>query len=280
MTLTHASIEGLLKSLSDNGMSPNTIRAYRSDLKAFLSWAGPMPTLKNAEIVAKQYLNLLRGDGVYKVTPYPATTVRRKISALRAWGRFAGDPNFLSEYRGPKPNKAQPHPLPEGINGVLDMMHAAPTPRHRALVALCGLAGLRVSEARTVTPSAIDAAEMTIKVYGKGSKERVIPMGTTAWHFIEPAWIESVQEDQTGNSPIVKLSDRGARKFLTKVGCDAGLARRVSSHDLRATFATAAYTKTKDLRAVQELLGHSSSQTTEVYTGINMEAMRAAASVI
>ena len=283
------SIEGLLKSMSDNAMSPNTIRAYRADLTGFAEWNRSnlrianlhnMPFLSMAalEKQAKNYLNYLRNNCWDQVAP---RTLNRKASALRALGKHLGDPGFLSEYRCPKPAKAQPHPLPEGVNGVLEMLLAAPSDRHRALIALCGLSGLRVTEARLVTPSCINQPEMTISIFGKGSKYRTIPLGTTAWHFIKPAWVASVAADQTGDSPLIgRMSDSGARKFLTRVGVKCGFDKKLASHDLRATFATAAYAKTKDLRAVQELLGHASSQTTESYTGISMDAMRAAAGVV
>lgn len=162
---------------------------------------------------------------------------------------------------------------------MLDMLVAAPSEEHKALIALCGLVGLRVSEARTLTPSCIEVDVMEVTVFGKGDKQRTIPLTKAAWHFIQPAWIQSVIRDETGDSPMIRLSDRGARKFLKEMGFKAGLVREISSHDLRATFATAAYKRTKDIRAVQTLLGHANSSTTEVYTGVEMDAMRAASEI-
>lgn len=277
MTLTPASIDQFLKSLSENGLSQNTLRAYRADLTGFLEWLNrdhmTHRLIAPLEKEAKIYLNDIRPN----LSP---RTVVRKVTALRTYGKFMGELNFLADYRGPKPPKAQPHPIDEGVNGVLDMLAESQSNQHRALLALCGLVGMRVSEARSVMPISIVPSEMEITFQGKGDKWRTIPISHTAWLFIKGAYTDSLVLDQTGMTPLIKLSDSGARKFITSVAKRAELASPVSSHDLRATFATAAYAKTKDLRAVQELLGHACSSTTELYTGISMEAMRDATTII
>jgi len=198
-------------------------------------------------------------------------TMKRKASALRAWARFMGDPKFLAEYRLPKPPRPVPHPVAEGVDGVLDMIVESKTPHHRALIALCGLGGLRVHEALAMTRDDIDWNEGTMLVRGKGSKQRIVPMSPLLQSFIRPA--------AATPGPLVPLSDRAARAFITRCARRAGMANPVASHDLRSTFLTAAYDKTKDLRAVQELAGHASSETTESYTRISMDAMRAAAAI-
>jgi site-specific recombinase XerD len=79
-----------------------------------------------------------------------------------------------------------------------------------------------------------------------------------------------------GDSPLVGINERHARKVITSLGAKIGLERRISSHDLRATFATAVYDKTMDIRLVQELIGHATSAQTEVYIGVNLDKMREA----
>jgi integrase len=231
-------------------------------------WASshPEPTLS---VSAARYLNRNRRT-------WKPRTLGRKITAIRGWATWAGDPSVLANYKAPKPERPQPHPLPGGLADLLAMIDACGTNgRNRALVALCGLCGLRVSEALDAAPDDIDLDTHTILVRGKGDVSRVVPISDRAWAFIEPA----LEGARFLHFPtIVGLRESWARDLLTELGRKAGVKRPVSSHDLRATFATAAYDHTKDLRAVQELLGHASAKTTEVYTGVSGAAMRRAAS--
>jgi site-specific recombinase XerD len=112
---------------------------------------------------------------------------------------------------------------------------------------------------------------MTLTVYGKGEKERIVPISNAAWEIIQIPVIRSfVGED----APVVGLRDRYARAVITRLAVQAGLRRRVSSHDLRATFATAVYDKTLDQKLVQDLLGHSYGSTTEIYLGRSTHQLR------
>lgn len=263
--------------MSENGFSPNTIRAYRSDIVGFLTSVPGLGgtntdgtgSLAVTEACAKNYLNI-------NVDNWTPRTMKRKASALRAWGRFLGDPKFLSDYRLPKPARPVPHPVPEGVDGILDMIIETKGLHHRALIALCGLGGLRVGEALVVETTDIDWRNGTLLVKGKGNKQRIVPMAPLLQTFLKAAFAAAEAE---GRTRLVPISDRGARAFITRAGRRASLSAPVSSHDLRSTFLTEAYRKTKDLRAVQELAGHASSETTEGYTGISMDAMRAAAAI-
>jgi len=204
----------------------------------------------------------------------PKTTTRRYTS-LRTWATFAEWPApMLEEYTLPTPARATPHPIPEGIDGVLAMAKVATNDRHRALVGLCGFAGLRVSEALSVRPADVDHHNRTLMVRGKGDRERVVPLSDKAYAAIMPAVVDAAA---LLRESVVGLSDRGARDALTNLAKKVGISIHVSSHDLRATFATAAYDKTLNLRAVQELLGHSNPATTQVYTRVSMTTMRDAA---
>jgi site-specific recombinase XerD len=144
---------------------------------------------------------------------------------------------------------------------------------HKALVALCGLAGLRIAEALDVRGNDFDLNTMNLVVRGKGDKTRIVPISESAWEVVAISVCRSRLND---NHPVVGLKDRFARRVITDLGVRAGLQRHISSHDLRATFATAVFDKTLDQRVVQELLGHASGQTTEVYIGRSAEKMRSA----
>lgn len=181
-------------------------------------------------------------------------------------------PEAFAEFHAPTPLRGDPHPLPEGIDGVIKMIDCTKNEKHKALVALCGLLGLRVAEAVAVQPDDFDMAEMKLLIHGKGDKQRIVPVSDRAWTILAGPIMRARIEGR----PVVGLKDRGARAAITDLGVKAKLQRHISSHDLRATFGTAIYNKTLDIRLVQELLGHSSSQTTELYTQVGMGKMRTA----
>lgn len=185
---------------------------------------------------------------------------------------WAGWQARFEDYSAPTPLPAKPHPLPEGIEGVKRMILIAEDPRHASLVALCGLMGLRVAEALTVKPSNFNTERMTLVIRGKGDKEREIPVSHQAWEILQGRVLRAFI---AGDEPIVNMCDRTARSTITGLGVKAGICRRVSSHDLRATFGTEVYNNTKDLRLVQILLGHASSRQTEGYVGVSDSALRA-----
>ena len=270
-TLTYDSIEGLLKSLSENGSSENTIRAYRGDLREFLTWINraPGPPAVDLADLAKIYLTELR-------EVKSAKTVKRKASAMNAWARHVGLLPLTKGYRFPTPARQRAHPIPEGVNGVLDMLAVCKNPKEQALVALTGLCGLRVGEAIKVMPQDILLPDKVLHVFGKGSKERDVPIGRVAWNWIEPAFVAAI-----GKSPgtLVGMKDRAARYAFKRIGARAHLSRDVASHDGRMTFGTAVFDKTKDIRVTQELLGHASPETTMIYTGINEQKMREAVEI-
>lgn len=113
---------------------------------------------------------------------------------------------------------------------------------------------------------------MILTVYGKGDKVRYVPVSPVAWSAIMGAVVESFED----NSLLCPISDRAARSLVTRMGRTAGLKCEIASHDLRATFATIIQMNTKDIRVVQELLGHASITTTQIYTETQMEAMKKA----
>lgn len=258
-------------SLDRLGRSPHTTRNYASDLLIFVDWHGRPVPMGEYNGIAMDWLNAYRR--IWK----PRTSERR-VSALRAFGRWNGITAPLDGYTTPTPARQIPHPIPEGIPGVLRLIEACGSNHEkRALIALLGLCGLRIAEALATTPKDIDLELMLLTVYGKGSKVRHVPLSTPALMEIAPAYLAAVRENRP---TLLPWKDRHARATITRLGVRAGLKRTLSSHDLRATFATAAYEKTKDIRVVQELLGHGSVKTTELYTGVTLQNMRAAADLV
>lgn len=266
-TLTSEVIGRFQSSLSARGRSDQTVKCYGSDLKMMLEELQIVELpMDSFEDTAMEWLQ------EHRRTVAPKTTSRR-LTSLRAFAKWAGWGPLLTDYSAPTPARGMPHPLPEGIEGVKRLIEATRYDTHKALVALCGLCGLRVAEALAIKPSHFDHENRTLVIRGKGDKTRVVPVSESAWSVLARPVTRAFIE---GDREVVGLKDRFARRVITELGERAGLQRHISSHDLRATFATAVYDKTLDLRTTQELLGHSSSQTTELYTGITMDKMRGA----
>ncbi len=268
-TLNVAAIDQYRNWCIGRGQSDNTVRAYSTDLRMFLRAAGEdsIP-LDEYEEMAQSWLNMTRQKAKPKTT-------QRRLTSLRSFGRWAGLGDVLKDYIAPQPGRAVPHPLPEGFKGVQALIDVARDEQQKALIALCGYAGLRVGEALSVTCDWIDVQEMLITVRGKGDKTRIIPISDRCWKNIASAYVLALQI-RRGDWRLIQYTDSGARALIRTLGRKAGLQRPISSHDLRATFGTEVYNHCNDLRAAQELLGHASSQTTETYTGISISTMREA----
>lgn len=224
---------------------------------------GPDGFAGTLDNIARAYINAVRSHLKPK-------TVTRKITAIRSYGKHVGQ-DLLVGYRAPTPLRAVPHPLDGGTDDVMAMVAAAHDPRQVALVVLGGMVGLRVSESLAALPTDLDPHRMMLRVQGKGDREREVPVSQTAWRLLAPA-VALAWPDKR----LAPYSDRRARQIITDCARWAGISRPVASHDLRATFATEAYRRCLDLRAVQELLGHASSVTTEGYVKASERAMKAA----
>lgn len=266
--LTLETIDRFHDSCLERGRSQNTARGYRSDLKEFLIWVKiqqqitEIPVM-NLEPLAMQWLNH------YRRISAPRTT-RRRITSLRSWGQWAKVPPILTDYTAPTPGQPVPHPIPEGLSGLERMRAVAKSDQQEALIGLCGLAGLRIHEALQVKPGDLDQ-DMWLTVHGKGSKIRYVPISTRAWSYMCGAFLEAYPSNL-----VCPFEDRVGRSIITRLGERANLKREISSHDLRATFATMIYDETKDIRVVQELLGHASITTTQVYTESTRRTMQKA----
>lgn len=245
------------------GQSHNTAKAYSTDLRMLLATVpSGMIEEQDFDLTAQMWLNETRA------TTAPKTTGRR-LTSLRAFAKWAGWETELSEYRAPTPGKTLPHPLPERLEGLVRLINVAANDDQRALVASCGFIGLRIAEALAFKPSWLDTSEMILRVRGKGDKERFVPVSRRAWLAISPAYIAAMSDDR----PIIRYQDRSARKAITSMGRKAGLRRAISSHDLRATYATIMSENGVPIRVIQELLGHANVNTTQIYTGVGFESM-------
>lgn len=265
-TLTLVSIEQFRNWSIGKGQSENTAKAYSTDLRMLLAWANlESLAMELFEATAATWLNSTR-----KLAS-PKTTGRR-LTSLRAFARWAGSPSLLQEYSPPKPGKAVAHPIREGMEGIENMLVHTRNYEQRAMVALMGFAGLRLGEALACRITWLDTHSMRMTVRGKGDKERIVPISKRCWSLMAEAFTAAM----CGDGYLIHYEDRSARKAITALGVKAQLSRPISSHDLRATFATHMLDNGVNIRVVQEILGHANVTTTEVYTGVTMASMTAA----
>lgn len=255
MTLSHESIEQFQLWLSEHGLAEHTVKSYASDLRVFLQEAGhSFVALSQLESLGQQWM------AKTKASVAPKTTGRR-LTSFRKFAHFAGRRDMFLDFKLPDPGKPVPQPLAEGMDGVRRMIAATRDEELRACVGLLGFAGLRISEALSLPPQAVELQRNNLVVRGKGDKTRNVPLKGDLKELLVPLLVR-----RFGQPTILTLEDRLARSRIKALGKRAGLKYELSSHNLRATFATELLNQTGDLRLVQELLGHSSSKTTEGYT--------------
>lgn len=238
------------------GKSEHTIKGYSSDVGVFFNFH-PLSVL-----LPDEYETKVRSFMEVQIKSHPASTSKRRLASLRMLAQAIEFPVPMVGYKMPSPAVTPAHPLPNGIDDAKRMLDVADTPEKRALVALTAFAGLRISEARWLRPSHVNRLIMSMRVFGKGGKERWVPVTDELLAILDAC----PRSDQPTDDPYLPWSDRGARWLFTELGRKAGLDRPVASHDGRMTFGSTVYDLTKDLRVVQELLGHASPDTTVRYT--------------
>lgn len=274
----------------ERGLSPNTCRSYRSDLSQFekaLSRGGKGLLQVGAEEVSR-YLWELQSRRKLQ----PASAFRR-LEALRCFYRYllrreriAADPT--RSFKSPHRPKRLPEFLTEGE--VARLLNAASQARNLreirtwAILELLYAAGLRISEALFLRPESVNLSEGWVRVLGKGSKERLVPIHPKARQVLE-RYLELREQRPRGRkaAPEVFVSRKGSRlsaiqfcRDLKALAKRAGLERRVFPHLLRHTFATHLLQRGADLRSLQEMLGHSNLSTTQIYTHLTPAGIKAA----
>lgn len=246
--------------LETHGRSRNTIAAYVSDVRQFLNWATEHEASLAPTDIDRNIARWLR-------EPAANATIARRMASLRLFCKVVYGIEVLDDHPTPRPVRAYAHPLPDGVDDLRRMLEVADY-KHRPLIALCGYAGARITEARMVQATDFDTDDdgvTWVLLRGKGKADRRVPLPDEA--------IEHLHLDAIKVGRLVMMSDRGARYAITRAAKKAGVTRAVASHDLRMTFGTAVYDQTLNLRVTQELLGHQSSATTERYTGVRETAL-------
>ncbi|MBA7472332.1 Tyrosine recombinase XerC [subsurface metagenome] len=266
---------------AERNASPYTIRNYRADLADFFKFLkGTELTLLNEvdRHVLRDYLSLLVERGIAKAS------IARKLSAIRSFFRYLVREeviakNSIEQVSSPKLDKRLPSFLTKEEMVKLLNTPDLSTPlgqRDRALLELLYASGLRVSELVSLTPEQIDLETNEIRVWGKGSKERMVLMGEPAAGAIKNyigdgrARLRGEKKSQALflNRYGQRLPERSVQRLLHEYAKKAGIGKRVHPHMLRHTFATHLLDGGADLRVVQELLGHARLTSTQIYTHV------------
>jgi integrase/recombinase XerC len=276
----------------ERGASPHTLKGYREDLIAaaeyFSEEDGSCP--EPASITAVElrgFLSALHEAGFAK------TSIARKLASLRSFYKHGQREGWASSnparaLRNPRKGRSLPHFLTTEEIGKLLAAPAARKPmglRDRAMLETMYSAGLRVSELVGLSDGDVDLAQGVLLVRGKGRKERLSPLGSYAIRALE-AWLKvrvvAPTEPQGREAPVftnrfgTRLTTRSVGRMLEKYLRETGLDRRTSPHTLRHSFATHLLDRGADIRSVQELLGHKSLVTTQIYTHVSTANLRAA----
>jgi integrase/recombinase XerD len=272
-----SAIESFL-ALSAARLAPRTVDAYSRDLRNLEVWLGGSPDEASTDQLAA-YVAQLRADGL------ASTTIARRVAALRSFYRHqvligARPDNPAAELDLPKRRRALPKTLSPGEVEKLINAATGTAPRalrDRALVELLYGAGLRVSEAVGLERAAIDLEGRLVRCTGKGSKERIVPIGREAVESLRRYLSRGRPHLDKRHRPELFLNAQGGaltragaflilRRLAESAGLDAG---RVHPHLLRHSFATHLLEGGADLRSVQEMLGHADLATTELYTHVS-----------
>jgi len=262
----------------EKAASPHTLRSYRSDLCEFRTFVGPEKPLKQVDgRMVRAYLAHLHSRGL------DASSVARKLAALRSWFRFLVRRRVLArnvarEIRGPRLGRKLVSFLPIDEAQVLvdgKAVGGAARERDVAILELLYATGLRVSELTALDMDDVDRAGQTVRVLGKGRKERIVPFGDRAARALDAYLGQRAERRGTlfANQRGSRLSARAVHAIVRKSAVAAGIARRVSPHTLRHTFATHLLDAGADLRVIQELLGHSRLSTTQRYTHVGADQL-------
>jgi integrase/recombinase XerD len=264
--------------LSTARLAPRTVEAYRRDLADVSAWLGGPPGEAGAEQLAA-YVASMRAAGL------AATTIARRVAALRSFYRHlvllgARADNPAAELELPRRRRTLPRTLSAGEAERLIEAATGTTPRSlrdRALVELLYGAGLRISEAVGLEKNSVDLDARFVRCIGKGSKERVVPIGREAVEALRRYLARGRPYLDKRHRPELFLNARGgaltrsgAFRILQQLAEAAGLEPgRVHPHLLRHSFATHLLEGGADLRSVQEMLGHADLATTELYTHVS-----------
>lgn len=276
-------IEDFLKYLTaERNYSQNTVKAYQTDLYIFADFLKTNETdiIKCTRNDIRAFLAMLYNNGINK------NSIIRKLAVIKSFYKFliidsTIKTNPATALISPKKNKRIPVFLTlSEITKLIELPDLSY--RDKAIIELFYSTGVRIEELVSRNLKDIDLLYGNLKVFGKGAKERNIPVGDKCLFAIKNYIDERRAQglDTSINSPLFlnkygkRLTSRGARKILHSLFIEAGCKQKVSPHTLRHTFATHLLDNGCDIRSVQKMLGHENLSTTQIYTHVTLETLR------
>lgn len=267
----------------ERNASKHTLINYSVDLKSLSEFLKEEPIEKVDYVTLRRYLAHIKELNLSKVS------IARKIASIRSFFKFLFREGIIknnpaSSLSTPKRDKHLPKFLDEKEIVILlesPDRESEPGLRDRAILEALYSTGIRVSELVGLNMDHIDQIGGVIKVYGKGKKERIVPIGERA--------LQAIRDYLKNRRPVAKdskalffnksggrLTDRSIRRIINKYITKASIQQKISPHTLRHSFATHMLDHGADLRSVQELLGHANLSTTQIYTHITTERLKSA----
>lgn len=272
---------------AERNYSPNTIRAYKTDVIGFIDFLKNnyqnLSPEKCTKLVIRDYFSQLQGLKLRR------SSVIRKIESVRSFFKYLSLENLLEvnpflTLSTPKRELRIPVFLSEDeVKGLF--LVPGINIRDRAMLELLYSCGLRISELVGLNWGDVDFISGVVRVWGKGNRERLVPAGNTSLEALRQYQRELAGKNLKGrqndpakgiflNNSGTRISQRGARKTIHRWFITAGFTKKVSPHTLRHSFATHLLDRGCDLRSVQEMLGHKSLATTQIYTHVTAESLK------
>ena len=266
----------------DKKYSDNTVKSYHNDLKKFTNYFKAKKANDISGNDIKEYLKYLRKTNDTKTISHNISTLRSFYKFLLIEKKVTTNPMEYIEL--PKTKKSLPKTLSiDEIDKLLDIkLTDSYSYRNKAMLELMYSSGLRVSELINVKIHDIDVSSCTIRIMGKGSKERIVPLGDYAIKYIEIYLKEHrdklVKKELNDylflNNHGKKMTRQGFFKIIKIIAKEQNIKTEFSPHTLRHSFATHLLNGGADLRSIQEMLGHSDISTTQIYTHVSKEQIK------
>lgn len=268
--------------LIEKGLSKNTALAYRTDLNTYLKF------LEDKKINYETITHLEITDFLWHLQQqlnFKPTSVYRMIESIRQFYKFLIAENFIKidptiNLAAPKLPEMLPEMLTnEEVTKLLNSVSGSDnlSIRNRAMLELLYATGLRVSELISLKFANVDIEECFVKIFGKGNKERLVPFGQKAQLYLK-RYLRVRKNTKSEFIFLTRLNKPISRiefwRQLKQIAIKAGIMKNITPHTLRHSFATHLLTGGADIRFVQEMLGHSSISTTQIYTHISQERLK------
>lgn len=289
MKLTRA-VDGYLNSIAvERSLATNTLGAYQRDLDRYLAYLDSegITELESVNpVIASGFSERLSDDGLAR------SSIARTLTAVRSFHKFCLAEgwtihNPARDLALPKQDKRLPKPISiDAVTRLIDaagMSEAPLGPRDAALLEVLYGTGARISEALGLDIDDIDMEGQAVRLFGKGSKERIVPLGSYAIDAINTYLVRArpaLAHKGSGTPKLFlntlgrPLSRQSAWAVIQEAADRAGLADHISPHTLRHSYATHLLSGGADVRVVQELLGHSSVTTTQIYTAVTIDTLK------